>query len=105
MVGGVRGVAFLGVGVVEVQTQVTITSGLPAFTIVGLPDKAVAESRERGCSALTSLGLSLPPKRITFNLAPADALKEGSNFDLPIAVALLVAIEALPADDLANHSA
>ena len=98
-------VAFHGIEVIEVETQVTITSGLPAFTIVGLPDKAVAESRERVRSALNSLGLSLPPKRITVNLAPADVLKEGSHFDLPIALALLVAMEALPADDLANHTA
>jgi magnesium chelatase family protein len=100
MAAQVRTVAFHGIEVIEVETQVTIASGLPAFTIVGLPDKAVAESRERVRSALSSLGLSLPPKRITVNLAPADVLKEGSHFDLPIALALLVAMEALPADEL-----
>ena len=105
MAAQVSTVAFHGIEVIEVETQVTITSGLPAFTVVGLPDKAVAESRERVRSALNSLGLSLPPKRITVNLAPADVLKEGSHFDLPIALALLVAMEALPADDLANHTA
>src|SRR5271163_3592747 len=88
MVAKVRTVAFHGVEVIEVETQVTIASGLPAFTVVGLPDKAVAESRERVRSALQSLGLALPPKRITVNLAPADVLKEGSHFDLPIALAL-----------------
>ena len=94
MVARVRTVAFHGVEVIEVETQVTIASGLPAFTVVGLPDKAVAESRERVRAALTSLGLGLPPRRITVNLAPADVLKEGSHFDLPIALALLAALAA-----------
>jgi magnesium chelatase family protein len=105
MAAQVRTVAFHGIEVIEVETQVTIASGLPAFTVVGLPDKAVAESRERVRSALQSLGLALPPKRITVNLAPADVLKEGSHFDLPIALALLVAMEALPADELATYTA
>ena len=87
MVARVRTVAFHGVEVIEVETQVTIAFGLPAFTVVGLPDKAVAESRERVRAALASLGLGLPPRRITVNLAPADVLKEGSHFDLPIALA------------------
>ncbi len=103
MVARVRTVAFHGVDVIEVETQVTIASGLPAFTVVGLPDKAVAESRERVRSALESLGLGLPPKRITVNLAPADVLKEGSHFDLPIALGLLVAMGALPADELVSY--
>jgi hypothetical protein len=100
-------VAFHGVEVIEVETetQVTIASGLPAFTVVGLPDKAVAESRERVRAALASLGLGLPPRRITVNLAPADVLKEGSHFDLPIALALLAAMGALPADDLGGYMA
>jgi magnesium chelatase family protein len=105
MAAQVRTVAFHGIEVIEVETQVTIASGLPAFTVVGLPDKAVAESRERVRSALQSLGLALPPKRITVNLAPADVLKEGSHFDLPIALALLVAMEALPADELTSYTA
>jgi magnesium chelatase family protein len=100
MVARVRTVAFHGVEVIEVETQVTIAAGLPAFTVVGLPDKAVAESRERVRSALAALGLALPPKRITVNLAPADVVKEGSHFDLPIALGLLAAMEALPADEL-----
>ena len=99
MVAKVRTVAFHGVEVIEVETQVTIASGLPAFTVVGLPDKAVAESRERVRAALASLGLGLPPRRITVNLAPADVLKEGSHFDLPIALALLASMDALPADE------
>ena len=100
-----RMAAFHGIEVIEVETQATIASGLPAFTVVGLPDKAVAELRERVRSALNSLGLALPPRRITVNLAPADVLKEGSHFDLPIALALLVAMEALPADELATYTA
>jgi magnesium chelatase family protein len=104
MVARVRTVAFQGVEVIDVETQVTIASGLPAFTIVGLPDKAVAESRERVRAALVSLGLGLPPKRITVNLAPADVLKEGSHFDLPIALGLLVAMEVLPADELGLYT-
>src|SRR5499425_1594108 len=97
MVARVRTVAFHGVEVIEVETQVTIVSGLP--------DKAVAESRERVRAALGSLGLGLPPRRITVNLAPADVVKEGSHFDLPIALGLLAAMEALPADDLAGYTA
>src|SRR5258708_18805901 len=105
MVAKVRTVGFRGVEVSEVETQVTIASGLPAFTVVGLPDKAVAEARERVGAALASLGLGLPPRRITVNLAPADVLKEGSHFDLPIALALLAAMEALPADELGGYMA
>src|SRR5258708_26743726 len=103
MVAKVRTVGFRGVEVSEVETQVTIASGLPAFTVVGLPDKAVAESRERVRAALASLGLGLPPRRITVNLAPADVLKEGSHFDLPIAAGLLVAMGVLPGDALQRY--
>src|SRR2546421_232898 len=105
MVARVRTVAFHGVEVIDVETQVTIASGLPAFTVVGLPDKAVAESRERVRAALSVLGLALPPRRITVNLAPADLLKEGSHFDLPIALGLLVAMEILPADEVMGYLA
>src|SRR5215470_276184 len=105
MVAKVRTVAFHGVEVIDVETQVTIASGLPAFNVVGLPDKAVAESRERVRAALTSLGLGLPPRRITVNLAPADVVKEGSHFDLPIALGLLAAMGALPAEDLGGYTA
>jgi magnesium chelatase family protein len=104
MVAKVRTVAFHGVEVIEVEAQVTIASGLPAFTVVGLPDKAVAESRERVRAALASLGLALPPKRITVNLAPADVVKEGSHFDLPVALGLLAAMEALPADEIGGYT-
>src|SRR5438128_472589 len=98
-------VAFSGIDVLAVDAQVTIASGLPAFTVVGLPDKAVGESRERVRAALHALGLALPPKRITVNLAPADLAKEGSHFDLPIALALLVAMEILPQDEIEGYAA
>ncbi|MBT3787700.1 MAG: YifB family Mg chelatase-like AAA ATPase [Alphaproteobacteria bacterium] len=104
MVARINTVAFQGVDVIDVDVQVHLAPGLPAFTIVGLPDKAVAESRERVRSALAAIGLALPPKRITVNLAPADVLKEGSHFDLPIALGLLAAMDVLPADEVAGYS-
>lgn len=103
MVAHVMTVAFVGVDARPVDVQVQIASGLPAFAIVGLADKAVAESRERVRAALSGVGLALPPKRITVNLAPADLPKEGSHYDLPIAVGLLVAMEVIPADAVLGH--
>lgn len=103
MVARVNTVAFQGIDVQPVDVQVQISNGLPAFTIVGLPDKAVAESRERVRAALHALGLSLPPKRLTVNLAPADLAKEGSHFDLPIALGLLAAMEVIPKEGLADY--
>ena len=88
-----------------VDVQVQLSSGLPAFLVVGLPDKAVAEARERVRAALTAMGLSLPPKRVLINLAPADLVKEGSHFDLPIALAVLAAMDVLPRDELAGYAA
>ena len=105
VVARVSTVAFQGIEVLDVDVQVQMSPGLPAFTIVGLPDKAVAESRERVRAALNGLGLALPAKRITVNLAPADLLKEGSHFDLPIALGLLAAMGALPADELVTYAA
>ena len=83
MYGQISTVAFVGVEAKAVDVQVRITPGQPAFAIVGLPDKAVAESRERVRNALHAVGLGLPWERITVNLAPADLPKEGSHFDLP----------------------
>jgi magnesium chelatase family protein len=105
MVARVRTVAFHGVEVIAVDTQATIVAGLPNFTVVGLPDKAVAEARERVRAALSVLGLALPPRRITVNLAPADVVKEGSHFDLPIALALLGEMAVLPQDELLGYTA
>ena len=102
MVARVTTVSFQGIEAVPVDVQVLLAPGLPAFTIVGLPDKAVAESRERVRGALHASGLSLPPRRITINLAPADLPKEGSHYDLPIALGLMAAIGALPGEFLSR---
>ncbi|WP_417678346.1 YifB family Mg chelatase-like AAA ATPase [Pseudodonghicola sp.] len=91
-------VAFQGVEARLVEVQCAVTAGLPGFAIVGLPDKAVSEARDRVRSALSALSIALPAKRITVNLSPADLPKEGSHFDLPIAVALLAAIGIIPDD-------
>lgn len=101
----IRSFAFLGVEAMAVDVQVQISNGLPAFLIVGLPDKAVAEARERVRAALSAMSLSLPPKRILVNLAPADLQKEGSHFDLPIALGVLAAMEVLPRSELAEYAA
>lgn len=101
----VRSFAFSGIEAVPVDVQVQIASGLPAFLVVGLPDKAVGEARERVRAALTAMGLSLPPRRVLINLAPADLLKEGSHFDLPIALAVLAAMDVVPREDLAELAA
>jgi magnesium chelatase family protein len=101
----IQSFAFAGIEAVPIEVQVQISQGLPAFLVVGLPDKAVGEARERVRAALTSMGLSLPPKRILINLAPADILKEGSHFDLPIALAVLAAMEVLPFDEIAEYAA
>ena len=100
MVTRVSTVAFEGIEARAVDVQVQITPGAVAFMIVGLPDKAVGESRERVRSALIASGLALPAKRITVNLAPADLPKEGSHYDLPIALGVMAAIGAIPADAL-----
>jgi magnesium chelatase family protein len=105
MVAHINTVAFQGIEALDVDVQVSISSGLPSFTIVGLPDKAVGESRERVRSAIGAMGLSLPPKRITINLAPADILKAGSHFDLPIALGLLVAMDVIGVEDLGEYAA
>jgi magnesium chelatase family protein len=91
-------VAFEGVDAKLVEVQCAITPGLPAFSLVGLPDKAVSEARDRVRTALSSMAIALPSKRITINLSPADMPKEGSHFDLPIALALLAALEIIPKD-------
>lgn len=89
MVQRVSTVAFEGIEARAVDVQVQVAPGLPAFAIVGLPDKAVSEARERVRSALIASGLALPARRITVNLAPADLPKEGSHYDLPIALGLM----------------
>jgi magnesium chelatase family protein len=105
MVAHVATVAFLGLEARAVEVQVQVAAGLPKFLVVGLPDKAVAESRERVHAALAAIGLSLPPKRITVNLSPADLPKEGSHYDLPIALGLLAAMGAIDRETLASYLA
>jgi len=101
----VHSFAFSGIDAVPVEVQVQIASGLPAFLVVGLADKAVGEARDRVRAALTAMGLALPPKRILINLAPADLLKEGSHFDLPMALAVLAGMDVLPREELAQYAA
>ena len=105
MVTRVATVAFEGIEARAVDVQVQITSGQVAFVLVGLPDKAVAESKERVRAALTASGLALPAKRIVVNLAPADLPKEGSHYDLPIALGIMGAIGAIPSDALVGFTA
>ena len=102
MVALVSTVAYLGLDARAVEVQCQIAPGMPKFNVVGLPDKAVGESRERVHSALAAMGLALPPKRITINLSPADLPKEGSHYDLPIALALLAAMGVTDAEQLAD---
>ena len=105
MLAHVNTIAFNGLNTLDVDLQLQISSGLPAFNIVGLPDKTVAESKERVRAAFNTMGLELPAKRITVNLAPADLLKEGSHFDLPIALALLAGIGVISAEDINQYIA
>jgi magnesium chelatase family protein len=104
MVQRVSTVAFEGIEARAVDVQVQVAPGLPAFNIVGLPDKAVSEAKERVRSALIASGLALPSRRITINLAPADLPKEGSHYDLPIALGLMAAIGAIPPDALSEFT-
>ncbi len=104
MVQRVSTVAFEGIEARAVDVQVQVAPGLPAFHVVGLPDKAVSEARERVRAALTASGLALPARRIIVNLAPADLPKEGSHYDLPIALGLMAAIGAIPPDAVEGHT-
>ena len=103
MVSTVNTLTFKGLDIIDVQVQVHMANGLPAFNIVGLPDKTIAESKERVRSALNSLALSIPPKRITINLAPADLMKEGSHFDAAIACCILTALNIIPQSVLQEY--
>ncbi|WP_272977050.1 YifB family Mg chelatase-like AAA ATPase [Deinococcus geothermalis] len=102
MLARARSVALIGVDAVPVEVEVDVSPGLPAFTVVGLPDQAVSEARERVRAAVRNAGLPFPAARITVNLAPADLRKEGPLYDLPIALGLLAAQELLPAEALAG---
>lgn len=102
MLARARSVALIGVDAVPVEVEVDVSPGLPAFTVVGLPDQAVSEARERVRAAVRNAGLPFPAARITVNLAPADLRKEGPLYDLPIALGLLAAQELLSAEALAG---
>ena len=99
----VRTVAFQGIDVLPVDVQILVAPGNLAFAMVGLADKAVGESRERIRAALRAMGLALPSERISVNLSPADLAKEGSHYDLPIALGLLAAMGVIPRDSLAGY--
>jgi magnesium chelatase family protein len=103
MVAVISTVAYLGLEARTVEVQCQVAPGVAGFVVVGLPDKAVAESRERVRAAIAALGLSLPPRRITVNLSPADLPKEGSHYDLPIALALLAAMGLADAEALSHY--
>lgn len=95
-------VAFVGIEARLVEVQAAVSPGIPSFSIVGLPDKAVSEARERIRAAFSAMSVAMPSKRVTVNLSPADLPKEGSHFDLPIALAVLAVLEVVPAEELAN---
>jgi magnesium chelatase family protein len=105
MVANITTVAFQGIDVQPIDVQVHFSPGLPKFVVVGLADKAVGESRERVAAALHAMGLALPPQHITVNLSPADIQKEGSHYDLPIALSILVKLGVLPEDQLRGYTA
>lgn len=98
-------VAFYGIDAVQIDVQVQMFNGIPGFNIVGLPNKSVAESKERIRACLASLGINFPSKRITVNLSPADVQKEGSHYDLPIALALLCAMGIIPQSEIDEYIA
>ena len=102
MLAAIRSAAVLGIDAYDVTVETDAANGLPQFTVVGLPAGAVRESRERVSAALVNSGFTLPPRRLTVNLAPADVRKEGTAFDLPIALGILVATGQLPADRVAK---
>lgn len=102
MVARTFSVAFEGVEARRVEVQCAVSPGLPSFTIVGLPDKAVTEARERVRAALAAMQIALPSKKLVLNLSPADLPKVGSHFDLPIAIAILAAIGLIPEEKAAE---
>jgi len=95
-------VAFEGIEARRVEVQCAFSPGMPSFSIVGLPDKAVSEARERVRAALNAMAIALPARKVTINMSPADLPKEGSHFDLPIALAVLAALEIIPAEEVEN---
>jgi magnesium chelatase family protein len=101
----VRSAAVVGLDAVSVDVEVDVSPGIPSFAVVGLPDTAVREARERVRSAIRNTGYEMPPRRITVNLAPADTRKEGPAFDLPIALGILAATQQVPQSGLDGYVA
>jgi magnesium chelatase family protein len=99
----VKSCAVFGLDAFPVEVEVDIGRGLPSFSIVGLPDKAIDESKDRVRSAIKNSGLVFPDKRLTVNLAPADIKKEGPTYDLPIAVSILLAGEQIATDKISKN--
>ncbi|WP_341786883.1 magnesium chelatase domain-containing protein [Rickettsia endosymbiont of Cantharis rufa] len=99
----IASLTFNGIDIIDVDVQVQISPSIPAFTIVRLADKTIAESKKRVKAALSSIGLALPTKKILINLAPADLVKEGSNFDLAIACSILTAMNILPELEISEY--
>src|SRR5258705_10071368 len=104
MLAAIRSAAVLGIDAYDVTVEVDVANGLPQWTTVGLPASAVKESRERVGAALLNGGFTVPPRRITINLAPADIRKEGTAFDLPIALGVLVGSGVIEADAVSRHT-
>lgn len=102
MVNKVTTATVIGLDAYNVSVETDVLNGLPAFSIVGLPDTAINEARDRVRSAIRNSGFTFPAKKVVINLAPADLKKEGSNFDLPIAIGLLVEEEVLQEEKLQN---
>ncbi|MBA3657611.1 MAG: magnesium chelatase, partial [Gemmatimonadaceae bacterium] len=102
MLASVRSAALVGIDAYDVTVEVDATAGLPQWTVVGLPAGSVRESRERVGAALGNSGFAVPPRKLTINLAPADVKKEGTAFDLPIALAILIATGQLTPASVAN---
>src|ERR1700756_4929393 len=102
MLASLRTAAVFGVDACPVHVEVDVSFGFPSFTMGGLPDASVRESRDRVRSAIRNSGYEFPPHRITVNLAPADVRKAGSSFDLPIALGILAAEGVVECRDVAN---
>src|SRR5437660_2936618 len=103
MLAKVNSVAVNGLDAQAVEVEVDLASGLPMFTVVGLPDPTVRESRDRVRSALRNSGFNFPQRKVTINLAPADLRKEGAGFELPMAIGILAAEGLIPVEALRDY--
>ena len=104
MVNKVTTATVIGLNAYKVSVETDVLNGLPGFAIVGLPDTAINEARDRVRSAIKNSGFTFPAKKVVINLAPADLKKEGSNFDLPIAIGLLVEEGVLEEDKIKDYA-